>query len=59
MQHKAVYLLFCKSLVSLATLEGGNCKKNCDQYRRLFLQFCVLMMKGVVDTRNMQSELAE
>ena len=24
-----------------------------DQYRRLYLQFCVLLMMGVVDTRNM------
>ena len=30
-----------------------------DQYRRLYLKFCVLMMMGVVDTRNMYSELAE
>ena len=30
-----------------------------DQYRRLQLQFCVLLMMGVVDTRNMQGELAE
>ena len=30
-----------------------------DQYRRLWLQFCVLLMMGVVDTQNMQSEPAE
>jgi len=37
---------------SLATLEGGSCTKKYDQYRRLYLQFCVLLMMGVVDTRN-------
>jgi len=44
---------------SLANLEGGNCTKKYDQYRRLYLQFCVRLMMGVVDTRNMYSELAE
>jgi len=32
-------------------LEERSCTKN-DQYRRLQLQFCVLLMMGVVDTRN-------
>ena len=39
---------------SLATLERGSCK-----YRKLQLQFCVLLKVGVADTQNMQSELAE
>jgi len=30
-----------------------------DQYRRLYLQFYVFLMMGVVDTRNMYSEFAE
>ena len=38
---------------SLATLEGGSCTKKYGQYRRLQLQFCVLLMIGVTDTRNM------
>jgi len=37
---------------NLATLEGGSCTKKYDQYQRLLLQFCVLLMMGVVDTRN-------
>ena len=44
---------------SLITLAGGSCTKKYDQYQRLYLQFCVLLMMGVVDTRNMQNELAE
>ena len=36
-----------------ATLEGGSGTKKYDQYRRLYLQFCVLPMMGAVDTRNM------
>ena len=38
---------------------GGRLHKKYDQYRRLYLQFCVLLMMGMVDTRNMNSELAE
>ena len=37
----------------LATLEGGSCTKEYEQYRRLLLQFYVFLMMGVVDTRNM------
>jgi len=36
-----------------ASLEGGSCTKKYDKYRRLQLQFFVLLMMGVVDTRNM------
>jgi len=35
----------------LATLEEGSCLKKYDQYLRLQLQFCVLLMMGVFDTR--------
>jgi len=32
---------------------GRQLHKKYEQYRRLYLQFCVLMMVGVVETRNM------
>ena len=63
--HKTVTIasgtghIFCaasslrRGQVSLATLEEGSCTEQHDQYRRLQLQFCVLLMMGVVDTRNM------
>ena len=40
-------------------LGGRQLHKKYDQYRRLQLQFCVLLMMGVDGTRNRQSELAE
>ena len=86
MQHKAVYLLFCKFTVhvsgvsrtyrqeytellttasgtgdiffqlppsNMAKLAWPRWREVAAQYRRLWLQFCVLLMIGVVDTRNM------
>ena len=77
MQHKAVYLLFCKFDLHVSGVNHTHhqeCTKlqlqppvlvmffvqlppsdvaKLDQYRRLQLQFCVLLMMGIVDTRNM------
>jgi len=41
------------------SLQRGQASKKYNQYRRLWLLFCVLLMMGVVGTRNMQSERAE
>ena len=41
------------------SLQRGQASKKYYQYRRLWLQFCVLLMMGVVGTRNMQIERAE
>jgi len=49
MQHKAVYLLFCKFSLQLRREVAAQ---NNDQYRRLQLQFSVPLMMGVVDTLN-------
>ena len=43
----------------LCHVGGRQLHKNYDQYRRLQLQYCVLVMIGVVGNQNMQSELAE
>jgi len=49
--------IFCTA----TSLQRGqaSCTKKYDQYRKLQLQFCVVLMLGVVDTRNIESELAE
>ena len=39
--------------VSLATLEGGSFTKNMTSTGGCSYSFCVLLMMGVVDTRNM------
>jgi len=51
MQHKAVYLLFCKY-----TLHVSGVYHTHHQLNKNKLQFCVLLMMGVVDTRNIYSE---
>ena len=49
--------MLCCAAASLqrgqASLAKLQLHKNYDQYRRLYLQFCVLLMMGVADTRNM------
>jgi len=65
MQHKAVYLLSCKFTLHVSGVnhthhqEYTELHKKYNQYRRLYLEFCVLLIMGVVDTRNMYNELAE
>ena len=44
---------------NVVSLAWPRWRQNTAQYRRLQLQFCTLLMMGVVDTRNMCSELAE
>jgi len=60
--NKEVYLLFCKFTLHVSGVNHTHHQelhKKYDQYRRLYLQFYVLLMLGVVDTRNVYSELAE
>jgi hypothetical protein len=51
-------LSYCKISPDLAMLEGGNCTDIIDLYRRLWLQFSLLLMMGAVDTRNMYGDFA-
>jgi len=44
---------------NVAKLAWPRWREVAAQYRRLYLQFCVLLMMVVVDTRNMYGELAE
>jgi len=50
LQPSVLVIFFC---AATSLQRGGSCTKKYDQYRRLYLQFCVLLMMGVVDTRNM------
>ena len=56
------YRIRCYAATSLKRGQLGHVKgrqlhKEYDQYRRLQLQFCILLIMGVFDTRNVQSEL--
>ena len=53
MQNKAVYLLFCNVAKIAWPRWREEAAQKYDKYRRLQLQFCVLLMMGVDDTRNM------
>jgi len=48
------FYVFCAATFpQLGHVGGRQLHKKYDQYRRLQLQFYVLLMMGVVDTRNM------
>jgi len=52
MQHKAVYLLFCKFTLHVSGV-------NHTHHQEYSYSFMYFLMMGAVDTRNMLSELAE
>jgi len=58
MQNKAIYFVQLRPS-NVDKLAWPRWREAGAQYRRLYLQFFVLLMMGVVDTRNMSSELAE